>query len=53
MKYTWLVLWCLMSLSKIFQLYAGGQFYWWMKSEYPDKTTDLPQVGLTGLNTTC
>jgi hypothetical protein len=20
------------------------QFYWWMKSEYPEKTTDLSQV---------
>ena len=22
----------------------GGQFYWWRKSKYPEKTTDLPQV---------
>ena len=26
------------------QLYRGGQFYWWRKSEYPEKTTDLSQV---------
>jgi hypothetical protein len=22
----------------------GDQFYWWRKPEYPEKTTDLPQV---------
>jgi hypothetical protein len=21
-----------------------GQFYWWRKSEYPENTTDIPQV---------
>jgi hypothetical protein len=33
-----------MLFSIIFQLYHGGQFYWWSKPAYLKKTTDLPQV---------
>jgi len=31
-------------LATLFQLYHGGQIYWWRKPEYVEKTTDLSYV---------
>ena len=33
-----------MVFNAILQLYRGGQFYWWRKPKYPEKTTDLSQA---------
>ena len=39
----WITDW-LMPLSTIFQLYWGGQFYWWKNPEDPEKATYPSQV---------
>jgi hypothetical protein len=38
------LVWFLMPLSTMFHIHRGIQFYWWRKSDYPEKTTVLSQV---------
>ena len=38
------LVWFMVFNTKIFQLYCGGQFYWWRKPKYPEEITDLLQV---------
>jgi hypothetical protein len=42
--YTLFVWLFLTLLSTLFQPYHGGQFYWWKKPKYPEKTIDLSQI---------
>ena len=37
-------LWCFTPFLTILQLYCGGQFFLWEKTEGPEKNTDLPQA---------
>ena len=37
-------LWCITPLLTVFQLYRGGQLYWWRKPEYQVKTNDLRNI---------
>jgi hypothetical protein len=41
---TYIMVWFMVFNDIIFQLYRCGQFYWWRKPEYPEKTTDMLQV---------
>ena len=37
-------LWCLRTLSTIFQLNRGHEYYWWREPEYTVKITNMSQV---------
>ena len=38
------LVWFVYGVLRHFQQYLGGQFYWWRKPEYLEKTIDLSQV---------
>ena len=37
-------LWIMVFNATFTEFYRGGQYYWWRKPEYPEKTTNLLQV---------
>jgi len=45
---------CFMVFNTTFNnisVYRGGQFYWWRKPEYPEKTTDIMLYHQSGIRT--